>query len=61
MEILIYIFKLSAGIGLFLFAMYLLEESLKNLTGRKAMLIAVKDFLLEEKQPEDFNEIPLIP
>lgn len=28
------IFKLLAGIGLFLFAMYLLEESLKNLSGR---------------------------
>ncbi|MBK7762833.1 MAG: Na/Pi cotransporter family protein [Bacteroidetes bacterium] len=34
MEILILILKLSAGIGLFLFAMYLLEESLKNLSGR---------------------------
>ena len=34
MEILSSIFKLSAGIGLFLFAMYLLEESLKNLSGR---------------------------
>lgn len=32
MEILI--FKLLAGIGLFLFAMYLMEESLKNLSGR---------------------------
>ena len=30
-------------------------------TLNKAMLIAVKDFLLEEKQKEDFNEIPLIP
>lgn len=38
MEILIYIFKLSAGIGLFIFAMYLLEESLKNLTGRNFKL-----------------------
>jgi len=38
MEILIYIFKISAGIGLFLFAMYLLEESLKNLTGRNFKL-----------------------
>lgn len=35
MEIISSIFKLSAGIGLFLFAMYLLEESLKNLSGRK--------------------------
>ncbi len=34
MEILINIFKLLAGTGLFLFAMYLLEESLKNLSGR---------------------------
>lgn len=32
------IFKLSAGIGLFLFAMYLLEESLKNLSGRSFKL-----------------------
>lgn len=32
------IFKLSAGIGLFLFAMYLLEESLKNLSGRNFKL-----------------------
>ncbi|MEJ7610506.1 MAG: Na/Pi symporter [Ferruginibacter sp.] len=34
MEIVTLIFKLAAGIGLFLFAMYLLEESLKNLSGR---------------------------
>lgn len=34
MEIINSIFKLSAGVGLFLFAMYLLEESLKNLSGR---------------------------
>ncbi|MBK9737654.1 MAG: Na/Pi cotransporter family protein [Saprospiraceae bacterium] len=34
MDILFNIFKLLAGIGLFLFAMYLLEESLKNLSGR---------------------------
>lgn len=32
------IFKLFAGIGLFLFAMYLLEESLKNLSGRNFKL-----------------------
>ncbi len=38
MEILISIFKLLAGIGLFLFAMYLLEESLKNLSGRNFKL-----------------------
>ena len=38
MENVIHIFKLSAGIGLFLFAMYLLEESLKNLSGRKFKL-----------------------
>ena len=34
MEILTLIFKLAAGVGLFLFAMYLLEESVKNLSGR---------------------------
>lgn len=34
MNLLESIFKLLAGIGLFLFAMYLLEESLKNLSGR---------------------------
>jgi phosphate:Na+ symporter len=34
MEIINSIFKLLAGIGLFLFAMYLLEESLKNISGR---------------------------
>lgn len=38
MEILTLIFKLAAGIGLFLFAMYLLEESLKNLVGRNFKL-----------------------
>lgn len=38
MEILNHIFKLAAGIGLFLFAMYLLEESLKNLSGRNFKL-----------------------
>ena len=38
MENFIHIFKLSAGIGLFLFAMYLLEESLKNLSGRNFKL-----------------------
>lgn len=32
------IFKLAAGIGLFLFAMHLLEESLKNLSGRNFKL-----------------------
>lgn len=32
------VFKLLAGIGLFLVAMYLLEESLKNLSGRKFKL-----------------------
>ncbi len=35
MEILVQILKLLAGIGLFLFAMYLLETSLKNLSGRR--------------------------
>ncbi|MBP2281827.1 phosphate:Na+ symporter [Flavobacterium sp. CG_23.5] len=34
METLNSIFKLAAGIGLFLFAMYLIEEALKNLSGR---------------------------
>jgi phosphate:Na+ symporter len=34
MEILTNVFKLSAGVGLFLFAMYLLEASLKKLSGR---------------------------
>ena len=34
MENLNSIFKLAAGIGLFLFAMYLIEEALKNLSGR---------------------------
>jgi phosphate:Na+ symporter len=34
MDIINSIFKLSAGIGLFLFATYLIEESLKNLSGR---------------------------
>ncbi len=38
MEILTLIFKLAAGVGLLLFAMYLLEESLKNLSGRNFKL-----------------------
>jgi phosphate:Na+ symporter len=38
METLSPIFKIAAGIGLFLFAMYLLEESLKNLSGRNFKL-----------------------
>lgn len=38
MDIIVLIFKLAAGIGLFLFAMYLIEESLKNLSGRKFKL-----------------------
>lgn len=37
-EMLHIIFKLVAGIGLFLFAMHLLEESLKNLSGRNFKL-----------------------
>nr|WP_314834712.1 Na/Pi symporter [uncultured Flavobacterium sp.] len=37
-EMLHIIFKLAAGIGLFLFAMHLLEESLKNLSGRNFKL-----------------------
>ncbi len=38
MEIINSIFKLLAGIGLFLFAMYLIEESIKNLSGRNFKL-----------------------
>lgn len=38
MEILNNVFKLLAGIGLFLFAMYLLEEAVKNLSGRNFKL-----------------------
>jgi len=34
----IHILKLCAGVGLFLFAMYLIEESLKNLSGRNFKL-----------------------
>jgi phosphate:Na+ symporter len=42
MEILNTIFKIGAGIGLFLFAMHLLEESLKNLSGRNFKLFLQK-------------------
>lgn len=35
MQLFLQVLKLCAGIGLFLFAMYMLEESLKNLSGRK--------------------------
>jgi phosphate:Na+ symporter len=38
MEIINSIFKLLAGIGLFLFAMFLIEEALKNLSGRNFKL-----------------------
>lgn len=38
METFHHILKLSAGVGLFLFAMYLIEESLKNLSGRSFKL-----------------------
>ncbi len=38
MEAFIHILKLCAGVGLFLFAMYLIEESLKNLSGRNFKL-----------------------
>lgn len=38
MVILLHIFQLLAGIGLFLFAMFLLEESLRNLSGRNFKL-----------------------
>lgn len=39
---LISIFRLLAGIGLFLFAMYLIEEALKNLSGRNFKLFLKK-------------------
>ncbi len=39
---LIHIFKLLAGVGLFVFAMYLVEESLKNLSGRTFKLFLQK-------------------
>ncbi len=42
MDILLYGLKLSAGIGLFLFAMYLIEESLKNLSGRNFKIFLQK-------------------
>ncbi|TDD74700.1 Na/Pi cotransporter family protein [Flavobacterium caseinilyticum] len=42
MEILNSILKLSAGIGLFLFAIYLVEVSLKNLSGRSFKLFLQK-------------------
>lgn len=35
MALALQVLKLCAGIGLFLFAMYLLEDALKNLSGRK--------------------------
>jgi phosphate:Na+ symporter len=38
MTLFISILKLAAGIGLFLFAMYLIEQSLKNLSGRNFKL-----------------------
>ena len=38
METFYHILKLCAGIGLFLFAMYLVEESIKNLSGRSVKL-----------------------
>lgn len=38
MEIYLYIFELLGGIGLFLFAMYLLQKSLKQLSGRNFKL-----------------------
>lgn len=42
MDILNSILKIGAGIGLFLFAMHLLEESLKNLSGRNFKLFLQK-------------------
>ncbi|MEO6305419.1 MAG: Na/Pi symporter, partial [Bacteroidia bacterium] len=38
MDIYVQILKLCAGVGLFLFAMYLIEESLKNISGRNFKL-----------------------
>lgn len=38
MDLLVPIIKLAGGVGLFLFAMYLIEESLKNLSGRSFKL-----------------------
>lgn len=37
-DLYILIFKLCAGVGLFLFAMYLIEEALKNISGRRFKL-----------------------
>ncbi len=42
MDIIILILKLCAGVGLFLFAMYLIEESLKNLSGRNFKIFLKK-------------------
>ncbi|MBK7690114.1 MAG: Na/Pi cotransporter family protein [Bacteroidetes bacterium] len=42
MSIIFSIFKLLAGVGLFMFAMYLIEESLKNLSGRNFKLFLKK-------------------
>jgi len=42
MENLMAIFKLLAGVGLFIYAMYLLEDSLKNLSGRNFKIFLQK-------------------
>lgn len=42
MGVIFSIFKLLAGVGLFMFAMYLIEESLKNLSGRNFKLFLKK-------------------
>lgn len=42
MELLFSIFRLLAGVGLFMFAMYLIEESLKHLSGRNFKLFLKK-------------------
>lgn len=42
MDLLPHLLRLAAGIGLFLFAMYLLEESLRNLSGRRFKLLLQK-------------------
>lgn len=42
MNMIILVLKLCAGVGLFLFAMYLIEESLKNLSGRNFKIFLKK-------------------
>ena len=42
MDLLYSLFRLLSGIGLFMFAMYLIEESLKNLSGRNFKIFLKK-------------------